>query len=71
MENSNYDDSDNDVDLSLNCSVDQSFRLNNSIIEKKNSNNENVRDIFNIEFYFKLSYLLFLLLKYKDSENSK
>jgi len=42
MENSIYEnsDSDKDIDLSLNCSVDQSFRLNNTLIEKKDSNNE-------------------------------
>ncbi len=43
MDNSNYEYSDNDIDLSLNCSVDQSFRLNNTLIEKKNSNNDNVK----------------------------
>ncbi len=42
MDNSNYEnsDSDKDVDLSLNCSVNQSFHLNNNLMEKKDSFNE-------------------------------
>jgi len=42
MDNSIYEnsDSDKDVDLSLNCSVDQSFRMNNTLVEKKDSYNE-------------------------------
>lgn len=54
MDNSNYEnsDSDKDVDLSLNCSVDQSFRLYNTLVEKKDSNNEKDEKVLLIRIFY-------------------
>jgi len=70
MDNSNYEESesDKDVDLSLNCSVDQSFRLNNTLIEKKDSNSEQDKNVIiemlkNNEKIIKNNILFFLLFE--------